>query len=788
MKNKRIFFFSVFLIFLAFVALSPDIAFAADEVVDSSIADQENVKKFKASFDATMGTNFSNNLSDLYIGFQSTARIIVVLMTALAGIMIAFGLGGANQMFFKWIFGIGMVANFAQVGWDLFGDYWINADPSAVKVSDDAKSDLEAFTKIHPASEAEGHTFDVFSSFMNYYSQQFITPAYQRIMPIAVKLTMVLWFIDTSMKIALGLTQQDLINFFTKQIIKLGIYIFLITNWWSAATTGPNGNSNTGGAAYTLSKSAGGNMQLMSALGTGFESLGYYAAGGSEMANSDGKKIALQANNIYENSFQLWSALWASMSNADVDTWKGEKAPTKTKEEKGFLGGAVELVKGVFALKEIVPMLVIDIILLLAMMVLLLLIAIEMFMVRLEFYTMAVLTVLLLPFAMIDQLKFLADKAISLMFNLAIKCFVIAFISVAIVKILQHYIQNDNVLLPWFLDIGIVLQLGAVIMLLFLLVKKVPQLCNSLLSGNPSLSGGDLMGQIASTMKAVGTGAAALATGGAAAAGGAAAGAAAAKGGTMAKALGGIKGGLSEGLGAMGRGIGNYALTQNPMAQGFKQGMNLFSGNGESKGLMQRGATSQHLGLYTPSTKEGLMDRMNPSSTDDKSKNDSGSTNNNNGNNNNQGVSLAKGNEGEKTIEKQIGTIKESMDRIEKMLSNGNPPSGGNNLTNSGNSSNNNGNPVSNAGNLFNNASSHGNNNVNSGNSSNPLSRTENSSPNPTSKNYERTPRFSNSDAGITQSISNGQPTAQQTVVQNTNTGSNTSANNNQTPKADNKT
>jgi len=102
--------------------------------------------------------------------------------------------------------------------------------------------------------------------------------------------------------------------------------------------------------------------------------------------------------------------------------------------------------------------------------------------------------------------------------------------------------------------------------------------------------------------------------------------------------------------------------------------MNLFSGNGESKGLMQRGATSQHLGLYTPSTKEGLMDRMKPPSGDDKSKNDSGSTNNNNGNNNNQGVSLAKGNEGEKTVEKQIGTIKESMDRIEKMLSSGNPP------------------------------------------------------------------------------------------------------------------
>ena len=214
------------------------------------------------------------------------------------------------------------------------------------------------------------------------------------------------------------------------------------------------------------------------------------------------------------------------------------------------------------------------------------------------------------------------------------------------------------------------LQLGVVIILLFLLVKKLPALCNGLLSGNPSLSGGDVAGTLT---KAVGVAAAAVATGGA----GAVAGAAGATGGAMAKTLGAMKGGM----GAMGRGAMNYALTQNPLGQSFAQGMNLFSGKGQgSPGLAQKGGLSNALGLNTYAAngdKEGIVSRMK-GDTGDKSKDGDkpkgNSTSNNNNQNQNQNTPAATGKDGGKeTIEKQIGTVSKQLDRIERMLQGLNP-------------------------------------------------------------------------------------------------------------------
>ena len=127
-----------------FFALYPDIALAAEAI------DQTTVAQIKNSFSTAMGSKFTDNLSALFLSFQHIARIIVVIMTALAGIMIAFGVGGANQMFFKWIFGVGVVANIADFGWDFFGDYWV--DNGTVK-ADDASGEMEKIIKLHGAKE-----------------------------------------------------------------------------------------------------------------------------------------------------------------------------------------------------------------------------------------------------------------------------------------------------------------------------------------------------------------------------------------------------------------------------------------------------------------------------------------------------------------------------------------------------------------------------------------------------------------------------------------------------------
>ena len=688
---------------MALFAIFPDVVSAANPFdldtgkVNLDAEDQKTVTKIKNSFSTAMGDNFAGDLSNLFLSFQHIARFIVVIMTAMAGMMIAFGLGGASQMFIKWIFGVGVALNIADFGWSLFDEstYWVDTstkeDGSKNSEASEADKKLDKVTKIHSANdENKAEWYDVFSNFMGFYKEGIIDPAYARLMPIAVKMTMVLWCIDTAMKVALGLTQQDLVNFFTKQILKLGIYIFLITNWWS-----PIGSSQ----AKDLSEKAGSNMQIMAVLGDGFENLGYYAAGGKEddLKNSDDEIVTMQSNSIFKNTIKLWSVMWGALSNNMQETTKEESAQEGTKkEDKGVIdttldegisagvdklkekfGEKVEEVKngakrvtGTLLLGPLMPsILVFDLVLLFWIIGMLIIMAVDMFMVRIEFYTMAVLTVMLLPFAMIDQLKFLADKAISLMFNLAIKCFVMAFMSVAVVKILSSFIakvksEETGWFLTWFLDFTVILQLWLLVFFMMLLVKKIPQLCNGLLSGNPSLSGGDLMQQVTKT---VGTAAAAgvtvasaAVTGGASAAAGA---------GSMAAKLGkGAVGAIKGGMGAMGRGAMNYALTQNPLGQSFAQGMNLFSGNGQTPGLAQKGGLSQALGLstrdVTSGTSKGLVDRMK-GDTGEKPKGNSTSNNNNQ----NQNTPAATGKDGGKeTIDKQTGIISEKTEKTKEVV------------------------------------------------------------------------------------------------------------------------
>lgn len=668
LKKRYILLCSVFLTIVALFAVFPDVVSAAN-LVDLDAEDTKTVAKIKNSFSVAMGDNFAGDLSNLFLSFQHIARIIVVIMTAMAGMMIAFGLGGASQMFIKWIFGVGVALNIADFGWSFFGDdYWVDTSSKENgSKNSEADKNLDNITKIHTPGEKDTAWYDIFSQFMGYYIDAFINPAYARLMPIAVKMTMVLWFIDTSMKVALGLTQQDLINFFTKQILKLGIYIFLITNWWS-----PIGSSQ----AQKLSQDAGGSMQIMAVLGNGFESLGYYAAGADSLKNSKGEKIEVKPDSIVKNTMSLWSAMWASLQK--------EKSNEKNNMFELGLKMAPENVRSMINAARGL-LLFFDMIWIFMIVGVLLYIALELFIVRVEFYTMAVLTVMLLPFAMIDQLKFLADKAISLMFNLALKCFIMAFLTVGAVKVTDAFIskaKDNEGFLNWWADFTVIIQMLLLCTILALIVKKAPQLCNGLLSGNPSLSGGDLKQElkqtISTTMKVAGTTAAAVVTvGGATAAGG-----------------------LSAGAKALLRGAVKYPLTQNSFSQSFSQGMNLFSGNAQgSAGLMQKGGLSQALGLSDVQGK-GLVDRMKGDTGDkskDGDKNGNSSTSNNN--NQNQPQMAAQSNTGgEKTIEKQIGTVSEKLDRIEKILNSGGGnggtnPSGNNPPNNSGNS----GNPANNA-------------------------------------------------------------------------------------------
>ena len=110
-------------------------------------------------------------------------------------------------------------------------------------------------------------------------------------------------------------------------------------------------------------------------------------------------------------------------------------------------------------------------------------------------FRLALITIPLLPFGVIGQLKFLSEKAIGTMFNLAIKIFVVAFISTLSVNILTGLVNNarETATSSDFIgNISYFLQVLLYALILFYMMKKIPEMVSGLLSGNPSLSGGSM--------------------------------------------------------------------------------------------------------------------------------------------------------------------------------------------------------------------------------------------------------------------------------------------------------
>lgn len=124
--------------------------------------------------------------------------------------------------------------------------------------------------------------------------------------------------------------------------------------------------------------------------------------------------------------------------------------------------------------------------------------AINIFMARLEFYTVALLGLILLPFGMVRHLSFLAQKTISAVFNCAVKLAVIAFLQAMLGTVMLHMLdQYGELYWAHRSDMGALVAAQCQILLMALLMAflttKIPQLVQGLLSGSPSLSGGDML-------------------------------------------------------------------------------------------------------------------------------------------------------------------------------------------------------------------------------------------------------------------------------------------------------
>lgn len=122
-------------------------------------------------------------------------------------------------------------------------------------------------------------------------------------------------------------------------------------------------------------------------------------------------------------------------------------------------------------------------------------IAIQLFMVRIEFWVMAVLCMPCLMFAPLKHTRFMFEKGIGSMFNASMKLLVVTFILTIVNPILTFLLENYKKA-EGAENLSGLLQIMIGCVVLVMMVIKIPQLVQALLSGSPSLSAGDALAPI----------------------------------------------------------------------------------------------------------------------------------------------------------------------------------------------------------------------------------------------------------------------------------------------------
>ena len=290
--------------------------------------------------------------------------------------------------------------------------------------------------------------FDLLSGFMNHFIQV-VKAGSNVIMGYALKLAGLLIIIDWSISLSLGLVREDKIRFLLMQMLKIGFFVFLIKNWVDG----------TYGIAHMIVAS--------------FEKLGFLASGASSIYMPD---------SIVVNGINTFTAVWKTVSQLGM--------------------GSISVILA-------------DILLALTVIFTTFITAIEMFMARIEFWTIALITLPLLPFGLNRHTNFLAEKAIGAIFSLGIKVSVISFLTAVACPLMATFAeqiktQAESSSSP--LELSLLLQMVLASLLLCVLVHKIPNLAQGLISGSPSLVSGDLFDHAPSTGRLAAAGGAAYGT------------------------------------------------------------------------------------------------------------------------------------------------------------------------------------------------------------------------------------------------------------------------------------
>lgn len=432
-----------------------------------------------------LGGTFDTKLREIAGGIVKAMNIVLIMMTVISGMMIAFGLEDGKKFMWQVMLGAGLAANFGAFMLDV--GFWDFADKYAATTN--------AVTYFEPQLAKTSSEWNILGKFMDNYTEHIITPGAANILPYCLKLLVVLAVVQATWEITMKFASGDKIQYMIQMTLKTGFYMFLMVNW----------------------------ISLMGALSDGFELLGYKAGGNN--AASASNIVGNNCDQIVKFSIDMVNAIWSEVSFAS-------------------LGILLISVIGLFAIVYCLFMT-----------------ALEMFMARIEFYTMALLTIPLLAFGVTEKFAFLTEKAIGAMFNLAIKICVIAFISSMAVPFIESFTKDFQASKGFGSDVGIILQAILACAIIYFLTKKIPALVTGLLNGSPQLGGSSMV-----DMAKGGAGTAvAVASGGASLAGQVTA----ARTAAMAKGAGGLRGTLTQ----LGR---NYAMSRSPV-QSYRGAMKSFN-------------------------------------------------------------------------------------------------------------------------------------------------------------------------------------------------------------------
>lgn len=392
-----------------------------------------------------LGGEFDTNLTLLAKGAVKAMHIILIVMTAIAGMMIVFGLEDGKKFIWQVMLGAGLALNFGAFLLDT--GVWSMADQGAQSaVVEPFKPKIIEGSDTGGAAQVDQVT--ILGDFVNHYRDKVITPGAGNITPYCLRLLVILTVVQATWELTMKFMTGDKMQYLISMTLKMGFFMFLMMNW----------------------------IKFMRALMEGFQSLGT-KAGGSSMA-AGGDLISEAANSIVQVCFKMYAAIYSPMaSDGSTSAWR--------------------VMKTITALQN--PGLQIIVIIVLAVLVYcLFMVALEITMAYIEFYTMALLTIPCLSFGTMGKFNFLTEKAIGCMFNCALKVCVIAFIAIFSKDYLTSLSDELAKSKEPSQDLALLLQVLLASFLIYLLTKKIPQLVSGLISGSPQLSGSDMTGALKS--------------------------------------------------------------------------------------------------------------------------------------------------------------------------------------------------------------------------------------------------------------------------------------------------